>query len=165
VPGNPPGSDSPRSPAGPGSPESSAGPGTAAPPPSAGGAPLTSLGTEAARRLATTAKSEPQMRAISSRWLLRTLPWVDVSAGVYRVNRRLRLRPGSGRVRFEQNGADDVKVVPETLAELPALRGCPDAEALRKLAAGYRVRRLEPARCSPSAAGRSRRPSWWCTAG
>jgi CRP-like cAMP-binding protein len=144
VPGNPPGSDSPRSPAGPGSPESSAGPGTAAPPPSAGGAPLTSLGTEAARRLATTAKSEPQMRAISSRWLLRTLPWVDVSAGVYRVNRRLRLRPGSGRVRFEQNGADDVKVVPETLAELPALRGCPDAEALRKLAAGYRVRRLEP---------------------
>ncbi|GAA3034835.1 hypothetical protein GCM10020000_10330 [Streptomyces olivoverticillatus] len=39
-----------------------------------------SLGTDAARQLATTTKSVPQMRGISSRWLLRVLPWVQVSA-------------------------------------------------------------------------------------
>ncbi|MGW1950300.1 Crp/Fnr family transcriptional regulator, partial [Streptomyces sp. NPDC001940] len=37
---------------------------------------LTSLGTHAARRLATTTKSAPQMQAITSRWLLKSLPWV-----------------------------------------------------------------------------------------
>lgn len=34
----------------------------------------TSLGTAAARNLATTTKSAPQMQEITSRWLLRTLP-------------------------------------------------------------------------------------------
>ena len=79
----------------------------------------TSLGTQAARQLATTTKSEPQMQAITSRWLLKTLPWVDVKGGAYRVNRRLQLRVGRGRVQFEQNGADDIRVIPQTLAELP----------------------------------------------
>ncbi|GAA2822394.1 hypothetical protein GCM10020220_008620 [Nonomuraea rubra] len=40
-----------------------------------------SLDTRAARNLATTTKTRPQMQAISSRWLLRMLPWVDVRAG------------------------------------------------------------------------------------
>ena len=35
-----------------------------------------SLGTAAARNLATTTKSAPQMQGITSRWLLRVLPWV-----------------------------------------------------------------------------------------
>ncbi|MEV6552188.1 Crp/Fnr family transcriptional regulator, partial [Streptomyces sp. NPDC051597] len=48
-----------------------------------------SLGTAAARNLATTTKSVPQMQEISSRWLLRMLPWVQVKGGTYRVNRRL----------------------------------------------------------------------------
>ena len=48
-----------------------------------------SLTTAAARNLATTTKSVPQMQAITSRWLLRMLPWVQVSGGTYRVNRRL----------------------------------------------------------------------------
>ena len=33
-----------------------------------------SLATEAARKLAHTTKSEPQMQGISSRWLLKLLP-------------------------------------------------------------------------------------------
>jgi CRP-like cAMP-binding protein len=106
------------------------------------GARPTSLGTATARQLATTTKSAPQMRAISSRWLLRMLPWVDVKGGTYRVNRRLHLRPGSGRVRFEHNGADDIKVVPATLTELPVLRGYDDPAALSELAGGYRVRQV-----------------------
>jgi hypothetical protein len=43
----------------------------------------------AARNLATTTKSVPQMRAISSRWLIRMLPRVQVKTGSHRVNRRL----------------------------------------------------------------------------
>ncbi|MFD7705984.1 family 2B encapsulin nanocompartment shell protein [Streptomyces sp. NPDC059786] len=102
----------------------------------------TSLGTWAARRLATTTKSVPQMQGISSRWLLRALPWVDVRGGTYRVNRRLRVRTGQGRVQFERNGADDIRVVPPTLTELPALRGCTDLDVLTRLAARFRVREV-----------------------
>ncbi|WP_369166624.1 family 2B encapsulin nanocompartment shell protein [Streptomyces sp. R28] len=103
---------------------------------------LTSLSTQAARQLATTTKSEPQMQAISSRWLLRMLPWVDVKGGTYRVNRRLQLRVGRGRVQFEQNGADDIKVIPETLTELPVLRGYSDTGVLREVATRFRVREV-----------------------
>ncbi|MEE1765073.1 MULTISPECIES: family 2B encapsulin nanocompartment shell protein [unclassified Streptomyces] len=103
---------------------------------------FTSLSTRAARQLATTTKSEPQMQAITSRWLLRTLPWVDIKGGTYRVNRRLQLRIGRGRVQFDQNGADDVKVIPETLTELPALRGYTDIPALREISARFRVREV-----------------------
>ncbi|WP_336052642.1 family 2B encapsulin nanocompartment shell protein [Streptomyces sp. CA2R101] len=103
---------------------------------------LTSLSTRAARQLATTTKSEPQMQAITSRWLLKMLPWVDVKGGTYRVNRRLQLRVGRGRVQFEQNGADDIKVIPQTLTELPALRGYDDVEVLNELAGRFRVREV-----------------------
>ncbi|MFB6540377.1 family 2B encapsulin nanocompartment shell protein [Streptomyces noursei] len=100
----------------------------------------TSLATQAARQLATTTKSEPQMQAITSRWLLKMLPWVDVKGGTYRVNRRLQLRVGRGRVQFEQNGADDIKVIPQTLTELPVLRGYDDIEVLKEIAGRFRVR-------------------------
>ncbi|MGW0916106.1 family 2B encapsulin nanocompartment shell protein [Streptomyces sp. NPDC002784] len=110
-------------------------PGTTAP-------PFTSLSTRAARNLTTTTKSEPQMQAITSRWLLRMLPWVDVRGGAYRVNRRLQLRIGRGRVQFEQNGADDVRVIPQTLTELPALHGYRDIEVLQQVASRFRVREV-----------------------
>lgn len=112
-----------------------------APGPAADGQ-LTSLGTEAARQLATTHKSEPQMQAISSRWLLRMLPWVDVKGGTYRVNRRLQLKVGRGRVRFEQNGGDDIRVVPQTLTELPVLRGYADDGTLAELSSRFRAREV-----------------------
>lgn len=105
---------------------------------------LTSLSTRAARNLATTTKSEPQMQAITSRWLLKSLPWVDVKGGTYRVNRRLQLRTGRGRVHFEQNGADDIRVIPETLTELPILRGYPDLEVLREMATRFQPREVRP---------------------
>ncbi|MER6088962.1 family 2B encapsulin nanocompartment shell protein [Streptomyces bluensis] len=101
---------------------------------------FTSLSTQAARQLATTTKSEPQMQAITSRWLLKMLPWVDVKGGTYRVNRRLQLSVGRGRVQFDHNGADDIRVIPETLTELPALRGFSDIAALREIASKFRVR-------------------------
>ncbi|MFD8374203.1 family 2B encapsulin nanocompartment shell protein [Streptomyces sp. NPDC059688] len=101
---------------------------------------LTSLSTRAARQLTSTTKTEPQMQAITSRWLLKSLPWVDVKGGAYRVNRRLQLRTGRGRVHFEHNGADDIRVVPQTLTELPILCGYDDAEVLRELAGRFQSR-------------------------
>jgi CRP-like cAMP-binding protein len=101
---------------------------------------LTSLSTQAARNLATTTKTVPQMQGISSRWLLRKLPWVNVSSGTYRVNRRLSLTVGRGRVAFEQNGADDVRIIPGTLRELPILHGFQDDALLAELAAAFRPR-------------------------
>jgi hypothetical protein len=45
------------------------------------------LGEVAARQLANTTKTVPQMRAITPRWLVSFLPWTPVEAGTYRVNR------------------------------------------------------------------------------
>ena len=63
-----------------------------------------SLGTAAARNLATTTKTAPQMQGITSRWLLKVLPWVDVKGGTYRVNRRadVRGRRRAGEVRADR---------------------------------------------------------------
>jgi CRP-like cAMP-binding protein len=99
-----------------------------------------SLSTRAARNLATTTKSTPQMQGISSRWLLKNLPWVNVAGGTYRVNRRLTLAVGRGRVGFVQGGADDVRIVPETLREIPALRDFDDMAVLEDLASRFQVR-------------------------
>lgn len=80
--------------------------------------PQQSLGTAAARNLATTTKSAPQMQEITSRWLLKMLPWVQVQGGTYRVNRRLSYSVGDGRVTFVQTGGR-VAVIPAELGELP----------------------------------------------
>ncbi|MCF2530920.1 family 2B encapsulin nanocompartment shell protein [Yinghuangia soli] len=102
-----------------------------------------SLGTAAARNLATTTKSAPQMQGISSRWLLRMLPWVNVAGGTYRVNRRLTYSVGRGRVSFAQT-ADRVQVVPPTLRELPLLRGFEDDAMLAAIADRFTQREFAP---------------------
>lgn len=104
--------------------------------------PQQSLGTSAARNLATTTKSVPQMQEISSRWLLRMLPWVDLQGGTYRVNRRLSYAVGDGRVTFVKTG-DQVSVIPAELGELPALRSFEDEEVLGELAQRCRQREIE----------------------
>ncbi|GAA3075973.1 family 2B encapsulin nanocompartment shell protein [Streptomyces glomeratus] len=105
--------------------------------------PQQSLGTTAARNLATTTKSAPQMQEISSRWLLRMLPWVSVQGGTYRVNRRLTYSVGDGRVTFVKTG-DQVTVIPAELGELPALRDYEDQEVLGELAQRCQQRRFAP---------------------
>lgn len=105
-----------------------------------------SLATAAARNLSTTTKTVPQMQEITSRWLLRMLPWTNVAGGVYRVNRRLTYAVGDGRVTFTNTGAS-VKVVPPELCELPLLRGFdPDDEALRAMADRFVQMEIEPGR-------------------
>ncbi|MCU7824079.1 family 2B encapsulin nanocompartment shell protein [Kitasatospora sp. DSM 101779] len=108
--------------------------------PARGGEPQlrqqSSLSTAGARNLASTTKSAPQMQEISSRWLLRMLPWVQVSGGTYRVNRRLSHAAGRGRVAFVRTGPR-VEVLPPSLRELPLLRDVRDDALLAALAAGF----------------------------
>ncbi|MCG6497210.1 family 2B encapsulin nanocompartment shell protein [Kitasatospora sp. A2-31] len=107
--------------------------------PAPGGQPQVqqqSLSTAGARNLATITKSAPQMQGISPRWLLRMLPWVEVSGGTYRVNRRLRYSVGRGRVGFVQTGAE-VRILPPSLREVPVLRGFEDDAVLEELAGRF----------------------------
>jgi hypothetical protein len=102
-----------------------------------------SLATEAARNLATTKKSVPQMQGITSRWLLKMLPWVQVSGGTYRVNRRLTYAVGDGRVTFVNTGSE-IRVIPAELGELPLFRGYEDDEILAALADRFEQREFQP---------------------
>jgi hypothetical protein len=95
-----------------------------------------SLSTAAARNLATTTKTVPQMQGISSRWLLRLLPWVQVSGGTYRVNRRLTYTVGGGRLAFDQT-ADDASVAAPSLREIPLFAGLDDDAALGAVAGAF----------------------------
>ncbi|MCF6470932.1 cyclic nucleotide-binding domain-containing protein [Nonomuraea sp. MG754425] len=101
-----------------------------------------SLSTDAAKQLATTTKTPPQMQEITTRWLLKLLPWVQCSGGVFRVNRRLTYTLGDGRITFSTTGSE-VRVIPAELTELPMLRGFDDMEVLEALAGRFTQRELE----------------------
>ncbi|MCW5316942.1 cyclic nucleotide-binding domain-containing protein [Nostoc sp. KVJ3] len=107
------------------------------------GQPQLSLSTAAARNLATTTKSAPQMQSITSRWLLKMLPWVQTKGGTYRVNRRLTYTIGDGRVTFTNTGAE-VQVIPQELGELPLLRGFDDVNVLNALAGRFVQQEFAP---------------------
>ncbi|GHG60012.1 family 2B encapsulin nanocompartment shell protein [Streptomyces griseocarneus] len=101
-----------------------------------------SLGPDAARQLATTTKTTPQMRGITPRYLLRALPWVDVEGGVYRVNRRRTFILGDDRISCYGEGGGH-RVVPEDLRELPFLRGAEEGQ-LAELAGAFTEVSFEP---------------------
>ncbi len=56
------------------------------------------LSTDAARNLANTTKTRPQMVGLTPRWLIQLLPWVNVESGTYRVNQRKVLVPDEARI-------------------------------------------------------------------
>ncbi|MBT2423810.1 cyclic nucleotide-binding domain-containing protein [Streptomyces sp. ISL-22] len=85
------------------------------------------------------------MQGISSRWLTKMLPWVNVPGATYRVNRRLSYTLGDGRVSFVKTGSK-VQVVPAELGELPPLRGFTDNDALGALAEKFVQKEYEPGR-------------------
>ncbi|GBE94255.1 family 2B encapsulin nanocompartment shell protein [Nostoc cycadae] len=102
-----------------------------------------SLSTKGARNLAKTTKTQPQMQGITPRWLLQMLPWVQVTGGAYRVNRRLTYPVGNGRVSFSNIG-NQVRVIPQTLCELSLLRGFEDIEVLNALADRFVQQEFSP---------------------
>ncbi|MBB1243244.1 cyclic nucleotide-binding domain-containing protein [Streptomyces durbertensis] len=83
------------------------------------------------------------MQGISSRWLLRVLPWAQVSGGTFRVNRRLSHTLGDGRVEFVSTGAA-IRVIPAELGEIPALKGYEDTDVLHELADRFVQRDFGP---------------------
>lgn len=108
-----------------------------------GEAPQLSLSTAAARQLATTTKSRPQMQGITPRWLLEMLPWVQTEAGTFRLNRRFTYAIGDGVLRFTTVGSA-ARVIPQELCELPLLRGFEDAAVLEALADRFVQREFGP---------------------
>ena len=68
------------------------------------------LGELAARQLANTTKTAPQMLSITPRWLIACLPWVPVEAGTYRVNRVIEKRA---------DAPADVECSPQEEEDLP----------------------------------------------
>ena len=78
-----------------------------------------SISTQEARLLATTTKTPPQMGAITPRWFLKMLPWVQVNSGTYRVNRVKQVIDESEKVQITfSNGkaqitADSLMALPE----------------------------------------------------
>ncbi len=111
-------------------------------PQSLNGRERSSLGTSGARNLATTTKTPPQMQGITNRWVQRSLPWVEVKGGTFRVNRRLSYAVGDGRIAFDQTG-DSVRIIPAELGEFPALRNYDDTDVLAALAGRFTQRNLE----------------------
>lgn len=101
----------------------------------------TSLGARAARNLATTTKTAPQMEAISPRWLLRMLPWVDVEAGTFRVNRVRVLGDAYDRVALPMVDGQAV-IDADTIASLPMFAGL-DRSVAEKLAAEFDTEHIE----------------------
>src|ERR1035437_8600922 len=103
-----------------------------------------SLPKEQARTLASTTKTRPQMESISSRSLLKVLPWVNVSGGYYRVNRRQILEIRPGMVTFikaekkegdDKNKEGDLIIYGQSLSQMPSLSKIKDEELLKRIAA------------------------------
>ena len=103
-----------------------------------------SLGTAAARTLATTTKSAPQAQDITPRWLLTMLPWVEAAGGAYRVNRRLIVVVGDGLFTFTGSATEQIRVLPTELRALPALRDFDEEPVLSELAGQFEQREFGP---------------------
>ncbi|MDH6577109.1 family 2B encapsulin nanocompartment shell protein [Kitasatospora sp. MAP5-34] len=95
-----------------------------------------SLSTSTARNLATTTKTAPQMLGITPRYLLRALPWVDLEAGVYRVNRRRGFILGDGLISTYADGSGAARVIAEDLREIGFLSEL-ESPLLNALAGGF----------------------------
>ncbi len=102
---------------------------------------ITSLGARAARNLANTTKTPPQMGMITPRWLLRCLPWVDVEAGTYRVNRVRVVGEEFERVGSRLDG-DRAVLEPNSLRAIPLFRDADDG-FVQRLASMFETQRFE----------------------
>jgi CRP-like cAMP-binding protein len=89
-----------------------------------------SVTTSVARNLAHTTKTSPKMTSITPRLLLGQLPWVQVSGGIYRVNRTKVELPKAERIEVDVSGAA-ASFPPEALRNVPLFSGLPDAIVVR----------------------------------
>ena len=95
---------------------------------------LSSLPKEQARVLTEISKTRPQMESISSRNLIKHLPWVNVTGGYYRVNRRQVLEIRPGLITFDTKDPASPKILPSTLNHMPSLSKITDDGLLKQIA-------------------------------
>lgn len=100
----------------------------------------TSLGELAARNLADVTKTAPQMGSLSPRWLLRMLPWVDVDAGLFRLNRVRVVGTEFQRVETRVDG-ERALLLPENLRAIPLFRTL-DVAVLSELVGRFESRQV-----------------------
>jgi hypothetical protein len=100
-----------------------------------------SLSTGAARQLATTTKTVPQMVGITPRWFLRLLPWIQVESGTYRVNRCRVIQREEGPVNVNMTG-EQPKIEMKDLRSLALFQGLDDS-MLEKLAGNFTNERYD----------------------
>lgn len=86
-----------------------------------------SVTTQAARNLATTTKSLLMMEQITPRWILQFLPWVNVTAGTYRVNRIKVLFKDEGKVCISERDGQ-LFVEPDQLRRISLFYNATDEE-------------------------------------
>lgn len=91
-----------------------------------------SLTPTGAHEYTTTTMSAPQLQNLTSRWLLKVLPWVQARGGIYRVNRVE--TNAYQQVEFVQLGPNYYQMSTNTLTALPILRGFCDKAVLKELA-------------------------------
>lgn len=103
---------------------------------------ITSLGGRAARNLANTTKTPPQMAMVTPRWLLRYLPWVDVEAGTYRIN-RVRLQGHEFERVTPRFDGDHVELDAGQLRRVPLFSRL-DAALVERLASQFRPLQFGP---------------------
>ena len=83
------------------------------------------LTVRAARTLSNPTLTVPQMLAVTPRWLLHLLPWVNVEGGTYQVNRRRIVLKHGGRIVAGLEG-DRTHLDPQALRAIPVLADAPD---------------------------------------
>jgi hypothetical protein len=88
-----------------------------------------------ARLLATTTKTRPQAESISSRNLLKYLPFVDMQGPVYRVNRRQVLELRSGHITFFDDEEGIPTIYTESLNQIPSFSKITDPAILELIKA------------------------------
>ena len=85
-----------------------------------------SVTTRAARNLATTTKTAPQITGLTPRWLLHLLPWVQVPGGTYRVNRRRVVVRADEKVAIHLDGKN-ASISVQSLKGISLLRSLDDS--------------------------------------
>lgn len=71
------------------------------------------LSDHAARQLANTTKTVPQMVTISPRWLVHLMQWIPVEAGIYRLNKV----KNAAQVEVACGGQDQESLLPDTFVD------------------------------------------------
>ncbi len=96
-----------------------------------------SVTTLVARNLAHTTKTSPKMMSITPRWLLSQLPWVQVSGGIYRVNRTKVELPKAERIAVDVS-AGAASFPPEALRSVPLFSKLPEA-VIERMASRFKT--------------------------